>query len=214
MRKINKGASPEWFEAWKADFRVHNQREPKYKTDFDDAVRWKLRKNLLEEQGYICCYCMNRINNNTSHIEHFWPKSQFEEKDMDYANMLASCQGGKASEYCGHKKDDWYLPGMVIPTDARIEDMFSYQEDGDISPKGKDQMSWLGKQMIEHLALDNFHLKRSRRNAIEASEVYDDVKYSDEEIRDFINYYDHKVDGKYLPFCQSIIECLIRQLSE
>ena len=214
MRRINKGASPDWFEVWKADFRARNGREPEYKTDFDDDVRWRLRKDLLEEQGYICCYCMKKINNKTSHIEHFWPKSQFEEKDMDYTNMLASCQGDQGEEHCGHKKDNWYVPDMVIPTDATIEGMFSYQENGDISPKGENRKSWLGKQMIEHLALDSFHLVRNRRNAIEASEVYDAAEHDDAEIRDFIDYYDHKVDGKYVPFCQCIIDCLTRQLSE
>lgn len=70
-----------------------------YKNDFstDDIDgsnrRQRLRKNLVDEQGKICCYCMRRISTNSSHIEHFLPKEIFTDKDLSYENLLASCNG-------------------------------------------------------------------------------------------------------------------------
>ena len=43
-----------------------------------------LRKSLLEEQGYICCYCMSRIDCKNSKIEHFKPQSLHRDKQIDY----------------------------------------------------------------------------------------------------------------------------------
>lgn len=66
----------------------------------------EIKKSLLKEQGYICCYCGNRIikDRNSSHIEHLIPKSKKDnagnyvqlnkEKVYDYDNLLASCYGG------------------------------------------------------------------------------------------------------------------------
>ena len=34
MKKINKQESPQWFEDWKKNFKVANNREPHYKNDF------------------------------------------------------------------------------------------------------------------------------------------------------------------------------------
>lgn len=51
---------------------------------------------LLKEQGYICCYCMQRIEKKSSHIEHVIPRSVSgtnEAQKLDYSNMIASCQG-------------------------------------------------------------------------------------------------------------------------
>lgn len=213
MRKIDKGVSPVWFEQWKEDFRHREGREPIYKKDFYGAEKPRLREELLKEQGYICCYCMKRINNNTSHIEHFWPKGEFSSSDMDYANMLASCESESGGEYCGHKKNDWYIDDMVIPTSPGIEDLFRYLEDGSIKANRKDRRAGAANQMIENLGLDSFHLKRNRRQAIEASEVYDDVDYMEEDIRSFIDYYNHRIDGKFEPYCQCIIDCLNRQIA-
>ena len=83
MKRISKSDSPEWFEEWKKKFEKENGRKPHYKGDFSTGSRnsanrrRKLREELLKEQGYICCYCMKRINLDSSHNEHFWPKEVF-----------------------------------------------------------------------------------------------------------------------------------------
>ena len=97
MKKINKQESPQWFEDWKKNFKVANNREPHYKNDFStddmDGVnrRRKLRECLVDEQGEICCYCMRKITTVLSHVEHFLPKDSFRNKDLEYDNLFASC---------------------------------------------------------------------------------------------------------------------------
>lgn len=62
--------------------------------------------------------------------------------------------------------------------------------------------------MIIQMGLNSFHLERNRREAIENSEVFDEEEYSDEDIRDFINYYSNKDNGAYVPYCMAIVDCL------
>jgi hypothetical protein len=60
-----------------------------------------LKVALCKEQGYICCYCMRAIDENTMSIEHYitqnrHPNSPLSEKehqgnDLKYGNMLGSC---------------------------------------------------------------------------------------------------------------------------
>lgn len=213
MRRIQKNESPSWFEKWKTDFELINGRKAGYKDDLPVAERRKLRQELLNEQGYICCYCMKRIDMNTSHLEHFWPKSVFENKDMDYDNMFASCEGEiDGGDHCGHKKDDWYDERMVIPTDNKIEGMFRYSLDGTIEPAHKDDQMIIERKIIHEWGLDSFHLNRNRRLALEQSEIYDGYDYSENEVWDIIDYYDGKQNGKYIEYCNAIIDVIKREL--
>ena len=62
--------------------------------DFDTRI---LKNHLVDEQGYICCYCGTRIlkNHNTT-IEHLKPKGKdkYKKQTFEYHNLLASCMGG------------------------------------------------------------------------------------------------------------------------
>lgn len=61
-----------------------------------------IRQALLEEQGYLCAYCMRRIKNiNEVTIEHYLPQSKTDAADgLDYRNMLGVC---KLNRECSHK---------------------------------------------------------------------------------------------------------------
>lgn len=216
MKRIWKHKAPDWFESWKDDFKERTGREPEYEGDFasDDKRRRRLRKDLIQEQGYICCYCLSRIHEDgedKAHTEHFWPKYYFPQYSLDYVNLLASCEGDPEplyADYCGHRKDNWYDSHMVSPADSNMEGLFRYLPDGTIqAAEGKTETS-AAKEMIDHLGLNSFHLIRNRLSALQGSEVYEDG-YSQEDIRDIINYYDHMDNGTYVPYCQAIIDCLI-----
>ncbi len=236
MKRINKGVSPAWFENWKTQFKMNNGREPRYKGDFSSEDsndipskqrRNTLKKSLIEEQGGICCYCMRHINNNMAHIEHFWPKGvdKFLHLDLEYVNLFASCEGKKLldsnanflidwDEFCGHKKDNWYDENMIIPTDYRIEDMFTYLDNGDICATSGRTTFYIADQMIKALGLDSYYLNRNRQEAIEAMyEELDETLLDDQMyIRDMIDYYDNKINGEYVPYCGALVSCLRRLL--
>lgn len=218
MKKIIKNDSLDWFEEWKENFEKENNRKAHYKEDFatNDAEgiarRRRLREELLKEQGYICCYCMKRIDLDTSHIEHFWPKKFFGEKDLDYDNLFASCQGietlDQNVDHCGHRKHDWWTESMISPTDYDIEEMFKYALNGEVHSVSERRESHIVDQMISEFGLNSYVLIRSRQEAIETSEAFDEDDYSDEDIRDFIEYYSNKNEGYYTPYCKAIVDAL------
>lgn len=159
---------------------------------------------------------MKRISVDSSHIEHFLPKEQFRDIDLSYDNLFASCNGEGSNviydEYCGHRKGNWWRVDMISPTDIEVEKVFKYAPNGKISSINGRTASNIAQEMIHNLGLDSYHLERSRREAIEASEVFDDVEYSEEEVRDFIDYYSNKDNGTYVPFCKAIVDCLEEML--
>ena len=63
-----------------------------------------LENALLEEQGYICCYCGARVKKETVIKEHFLDKKNNERYTFDYTNLLASCEGGKIAYYSFNQK--------------------------------------------------------------------------------------------------------------
>ena len=100
MKRIVKNDPPEWFENWKRNFETANGRKAAYKNDFPQREIRKLREVLLREQGYICCYCMGRLDIDSSHVEHFRPKGRFPDEDMEYepdgimpGNSRGTCGG-------------------------------------------------------------------------------------------------------------------------
>ena len=53
-----------------------------------------IRKNLLEEQGYLCAYCMRRIDKKRMKIEHWYPEEHLTDIEcLNYQNMLGVCLG-------------------------------------------------------------------------------------------------------------------------
>ena len=79
-----------------------NAKSKDFKPTFDNLsteAKEELKESLLKEQGYICAYCMKKINENAMSIEHFLSKSRYNgtienHKDfsLDYKNLLAVCE--------------------------------------------------------------------------------------------------------------------------
>ncbi|AFC26611.1 hypothetical protein [Saprospira grandis] len=68
----------------------------RYLGDTEGYTKEALRKTLVEEQAYLCCYCGKQIElNHKTIIEHLYPKSKDKSKTFEYANLLASCDGGQ-----------------------------------------------------------------------------------------------------------------------
>lgn len=140
-------------------------------------VRENLKKALLSEQGFLCCYCGDRILcDNHTIIEHLKPKGipEYSCLQLDYMNLLCSCDGGEAERrgkskrekklfpsHCDDKKNNNELP--LTPLDIHIEDCFSYDEDGHIYGNCKE-----AKDAIEVLNLDCSTIVNRRKAAIGA----------------------------------------------
>lgn len=167
MKFISKLSPPTEFTNWLA--LKNDDWEPTYK-DMPADIKVPLQAALMHEQGYICCYCEQRITPNSSHIEHLKPQEKASESALDYANLLCSCQRRMTTGeplHCAKAKDNWYDPILLIsPLDATCEQKFTYTSDGRIKPA--DQTDNAAIVTISKLKLDLDKLNRLRKAAIAA----------------------------------------------
>ncbi len=100
MKKIHKGNEPKTLTNYRSKIpkkdltgkNIYNDFPNKTKADCNNNRTGNLRKQLLEEQGYLCCYCMSRINCDTSKIEHFKDQSANRNLQIDYQNLFIACE--------------------------------------------------------------------------------------------------------------------------
>lgn len=228
MRYIQKIAEPPFFTTWKHQFHRINGRQPVYEDLKGTDIYLRLKESLLQEQGYLCCYCEKYIGTSDYYtdcdIEHFMPRhpdkrylttaecSVCENAQMDYTNMLASCKGEwrDSLDHCNHKKDNWFnFKTCVSPTDVRIKTIFGYTTEGKIFPIDGNKY---GSDMQKHMNLNSEILKRQRRDAyvtvleqeFDDEELLGDMEY----INSTIQEYGQMHDGKYYEFNSMITYCL------
>ena len=146
MKYIEKQTSPQSFDLWKEKKKNRQVDLAKIKelTSKKLDARWNnlksktdifnlLRESLLKEQGYLCCYCQQKINlelKNTA-IEHLIARKIDGSLLFEYTNLLASCLGGRKEEseqtnikYCNHARGHNYLD--ITPLQKDCEMYFDY----------------------------------------------------------------------------------------
>lgn len=176
--------------------------------DMPPAVKEQLRASLVAEQGGICCYCGKRIFSDChSVIEHLLPKGlkQYQHLQLDYRNLLCSCDGGESDRagkikaekrvfppYCDSKKNDCLI--SITPLDERCESFFMYDDEGHIYGKTAE-----AQETIEILGLDCSTLVNFRKAAINA---YLDFEFSPEEWEyEASSVLQRDREGLFKPFC-------------
>ena len=217
MRKIDKGDSPAWLDAWKLSFENNNGRKPGY-DDFSDAgLKMRLRNDLVTEQGAICCYCMRRISPNKSIIEHFKPRALRLDDELDYSNLFASCSGQEnelslSLVHCDKRKENWFDERFPLLTSADVEKVLHYRINGEVEPyhNSNHPMHSVELSIINHLGLNAPFLVRNRKNAYDVSELMDDdIEYDKEDWEDLIKFYDSKHNNKYEEYCMAFIDLIL-----
>ena len=214
MKQIIKKPEPAWFIAWKDNFCRINGRDPLY-ADFRKTQEWQdLIQVLLQEQGYICCYCMKRIEGWDSHIEHFIPRNirntdphsvRAENVELKYDNMFESCSGEHGDwSHCGRYKDREDSLMLLSPTEEKLDEHFRYTMDGHITAAS--DLDSQAMTTIRILNLDSFELKRHRQTAIYTAvrNVYDQAS-KDELIQLYLSKDD---EGAFAPFCMAVVWAL------
>lgn len=170
------------------------------------TIKSEVKRALMQEQGYICCYCEGRISTNDSHIEHFRPKSDLSVDSLDFSNLLCSCLKDKVAGdplHCGHLKNNWFDPILLIsPFDISCETKFRYKPDGLISPADPNDQA--AKETINKLGLNIPKLIAMRKQAIES---FTDIEnpLSPSELQQFVaNYLQQDVQGRFSQFWTTI----------
>ena len=163
------------------------------------------RLSLAEEQGYICCYCGQRISGfERTQIEHIFPKgtAAYGRMQLDYeTNLLASCDGGKYRRkvdssipaddlHCDTKKSQDPIP--VTPLNQTCEDKFLFNIDGDILGIGSD-----AEATIEILNLKSPMLKNMRKAAIDNYTLFPPIDWNVE----YERLKNKNSNNQYTEFC-------------
>lgn len=141
IREVSKiKSSPEWKMAKDGDTTAIREA-------FEKLTKETIRKSLLEEQHYLCAYCMRKIQNDgqKTSIEHWYPLSKDKERALDYGNMLPVCDGGKNWVGKGkkllccdaYKADEDEL--TISPLNKQQMDKITYEKNGFIKTDPEDK---------------------------------------------------------------------------
>ena len=211
MIHIKKNNPPKKFQEFK-------QQKPQ--AHFDDMptdVKSALRQSLLEEQGYLCAYCMSRIRDKVK-IEHYEPRNT--QNELDYSNLLAVCTGNIAGDsfkrqHCDTKKGDKHL--HIDPQNIDHIKQISYESNGTVYAKDNDDFN-NDLNLTLNLNDNCGYLKVNRKRAL------DELK------RKIFNYCQNKTagrafiektlqfyrtkdrNGEYQPYCGILIDYLLKRL--
>jgi uncharacterized protein (TIGR02646 family) len=207
MKYIKKGKEPQNFSDWKAKQKSLGVNYADYEY-LQNPERAAVHISLLSEQGYICCYCCKRVEQNNSHIEHLDPQSKTDaELSVDYTNMLASCGRDthkpeyRWPEYCGNKKGD--LAIAVSPLKSNSEEFFSYSSTGEILPTTNNLDEEKDAEItIKVLGLNHYDLTQGRIQALEALKGMTTQEEA-ELLAEVCQQMD--VQGRYQPFCNAVL---------
>lgn len=201
MKYISKGSEPQTFADWKA--LANEDWQPSYES-LSGEIKRTVKTALMQEQGYICCYCERRLTDEDSHIEHFRPRTDPDIDPLGFANMLCSCQNRlKKGEprHCGNLKENWFQEDLLIsPLEPECEAVFAYLGDGGMH--ASDPLDDAARTTIQKLGLDIDKLRALRNHAIEP---FLEPSLSDTDFKVFISgYLQHDADGTFPEFYTTI----------
>jgi uncharacterized protein (TIGR02646 family) len=237
MKNIIKGKEPSSLTEYRCSLKEENISNPKSARSIFDNYPDKskeLKKSLLEEQGFICCYCMQRIEHkSTTKIEHFKPISIYPRKALDYKNLFVACNGVTSISndvdknkihHCDTSKGDCESKQRtnankcnltINPPDCE-KYITGYSHHGEI-----EFLDAVENDINEILNLNNHILKRNRVNTLKAviTEINKITKsrkslWKVNTIKNKIKHYkDRDSHGKYKPYCQVVIYSLEKRLA-
>jgi uncharacterized protein (TIGR02646 family) len=205
MKYIQKGKEPQNFSDWKTTQKSLGVNY-NYKS-FRNPEKGSVHSSLLSEQGYICCYCCQRVDKTNSHIEHLDPQSKTDaELSVEYTNMLAACGRDtnkpeyRWPEYGGNKKGDRAIG--VSPLQANCEEFFNYSSTGEILPTANNLAHQKDAQRtIEVLGLNHSDLTKGRIQALQALEgITQEEAELLAQVCEQMN-----AQGRYQPFCNAVL---------
>jgi len=221
LKKIIKSKEPKSLTAYRSTITHKNLEDSNIYEDFKEKTKEQckedkadnLRKQLLEEQGYICCYCMSRIDCDNSKIEHFRPQTKNRDVQIDYQNLFIACSGGEGlkskEQFCDTKKGESELKHIDLLSSMKSVKYLKGAKNISISSTNKS----IDKEMNDILNLNVNVLGRNRR------EVYDRViknlksrGYTTASIQKVLNYYQTQHYGKFEPYCEMVIYFLTKKL--
>lgn len=185
-------------------------------SDLDKIVKNDLRQALVKAQGWLCCYCMNRITPDNSTIEHFLPQSQFKEDEVRYSNLFLTCRysrgKSKNAQHCDDKKGDELIPHYI--SFPNCENYFAYNSRGEILPnsdyrtiesciKNYKKLTATQQSVLATINILNLNVGSlvTQRKSFIIPLISQVQRLNQNEIEALIVRYKQKNDGKLKRFC-------------
>jgi uncharacterized protein (TIGR02646 family) len=243
MKHIDKKEIPENFKDWKENWRARNDNNvkledlyaqdgmtgdrlwrtlanPKHTSTGEKRLYSKseLKEDLIEEQGFICCYCNREITLDDATIEHFKEKGKQENFHLafDYENLILSCDGyekiPRPRDTCCNisRIENEGLP--LSPLQNNIENYFDFTIDGQIIGKTNE-----GQDVVKKLGLNISKLEALRKSAIRAilyenpfAEILE-FRTKEEALKEKERLQQLEND-KFEPFCTAITKVLENEI--
>ena len=204
MKHIVKQREPDTFSEWKTlDKMAHRPNWNRVPAD----IKRDVHLALIQEQGFLCCYCQALVNPESSHVEHFRPRSKlgYRHLQLDYTNLHGSCGRDSVKgepRQCGFSKGDWFDEQLLIsPLDAACEVRFRFTGDGRIRPAPGDAAE-AAAQTIKRLALDLPKLDKRRQEVLH---TYTDLSIPDLEML----LAQPDPEGRFVPFYTAVKDVLL-----
>ncbi len=211
MKHIDKGKEP-------LSLLAHRKQKNADYANIPKKAKSDLRKALLKEQGYICCYCMQRIKEENTKTEH-WKPQKYTHLQLDYQNLSASCKGNegrnKNEQHCDTHKGENEI--TVSPTDKvrNCESYVKYRSNGKIysdDPVVNDDLNIVLNLNIETLRQNRFSIIDQVKNEItrvRGKKAAWPIRYA----KKMIKKYENKHNDKYIPYCQVVVAYLKKRFA-
>lgn len=190
-------------------------------------IKQDVIRHLLSEQGYICAYCMKRIETgygkHRATIEHFIPQAiSTEAQRLNYHNMVAVCWGNRNADSNEDKTCDARRGSLPIPEqtmkkinvlNANTLSSIEYSSDGTIFSKDADVDEDLNKRL--NLNCRSIDLKNCRLEALRSMQRKINQRYygktaPKEYFRKLLAFYQEQ--GEKTPYCGILIAWLEKRV--
>lgn len=212
MIYIQKGIEPQEIIDWK------NANPLKGYKELPSSKRRILRNSLLQEQGYICCFCgcsIGKLDSRNTIIQciikkkdphnvrnaHIVPQSVNLSLSLDYNNICASCDSQIHGEWhCDFAQKNKTLP--ITPLQRDCADYFSFKVDGVVEPNPNKTESekYKAQETIDILNLNSRSIKSARKNAIKNFENKLKTLSNEDKKKAIQCISQKKSDGTYFPY--------------
>jgi uncharacterized protein (TIGR02646 family) len=185
--------------------------------DYDNyADKDDLRKSLVVEQKGICCYCMQRIRPTSQEmkIEHCLCQDNYEEKQLDYQNLLGACLGNegkpKREQHCDTRKGNSNISFNPSNPVDNIESKIKYLGDGTI----KSDEPQINQEINDTLNLNQSLLKKNRKAVLDGLKVFMDQSPPTGKIRKKLQEWNGDHDTELKEYCQVTVYYLRKKLNQ
>ena len=165
----------------------------------------ELKDSLLKEQGYLCAYCMARIDKDHMKVEHFKPRSRYPRLKFSYKNLLACCLGKTQEEsHCDTSKGNAEI--SLSPLSPSCVDTLSYESG---TGKIKSSNPYYDRELDRILHLNTPIIKQNRlkvlQGAIQALRIRKQLEKEWNPV---------DKEGKRKPYCGIVIYFLEKKLKK